>query len=114
MRRNVREIVWTPTASDALQLLKKDKGFDLYLVDYFLPDATGLELCRSIRTLQDTTPIVLVTASRTLTIEGVRGACANALVRKGEPTFVDHLRQTVNDLLPPLAPTETASGAENQ
>lgn len=36
--------------------------FDIYLLDYCLPDTTGVELCRSIRTLDAATPIVIYSA----------------------------------------------------
>src|SRR4029453_989435 len=37
-------------------------GFDLSLIDRWLPDGEGIELCRKIRTFDSTTPIVFLTA----------------------------------------------------
>ena len=41
--------------------------FDLYLLDYHLPDGTGLELCLLIRNIDQVTPILFVTNSHSLT-----------------------------------------------
>lgn len=40
----------------------KNHSFDLILLDYHLPDGTGIDLLYQIRALHITTPIVLVTA----------------------------------------------------
>lgn len=45
------------TAAQALSLIK-DERFDLYLLDTFLPDLDGFELCRRMRNLDPHTPIL--------------------------------------------------------
>ena len=45
------------TAAQALSLLQSER-FDLYLLDAFLPDLDGFELCRRVRDLDPHTPIL--------------------------------------------------------
>ena len=92
------EIVWVSNRHDALPLLFNGQKFDVILIDHYLPDTTGLDLCREIRTRDDHTPIVFVTASSSLSIHEVRQAGGQGLIRKASPNFVIQLRQTVNDL----------------
>lgn len=39
------------------------EDFDLYLLDSWLPDGSGLDLCRQIRTFDKTTPILFYSAA---------------------------------------------------
>jgi CheY-like chemotaxis protein len=43
---------------DGLRLAKTE-NYDLYLFDYHLPDGTGIELCKLIRTFDTSTPILI-------------------------------------------------------
>ena len=43
--------------------LAVDQKFDLYLLDSWLPDGSGLELCRQIRQFDKTTPILFYSAA---------------------------------------------------
>ena len=43
--------------------LAVDQKFDLYLLDSWLPDGSGLELCRKIRQFDKTTPILFYSAA---------------------------------------------------
>ena len=61
--------------------------FDLMLVDYYLPDGTGLELCVLIRAFDPHTPILVVTATHTITHEQVIAVGGQGVIRK------DHLSQ---------------------
>ena len=45
------------TAAQALSLIQAER-FDLYMLDAFLPDLDGFELCRRMRELDPHTPIV--------------------------------------------------------
>jgi Response regulators consisting of a CheY-like receiver domain and a winged-helix DNA-binding domain len=45
------------TYADAL-LTAKREHFNLYLIDHLLPDGTGIDLCREIRTFDRDTPII--------------------------------------------------------
>jgi CheY-like chemotaxis protein len=92
------EVVWAPTGRDALQLIEEGQAFDLYLIDHYLPDSTGLALCREIRGKDDFTPAVFVSACESLSIGDVRDAGGHGLVRKASRNFFNQLRQTVTDL----------------
>jgi DNA-binding response OmpR family regulator len=55
------EVVTTPSLAGALRLAKSAK-FDLFVLDSLLADGTGIELCKSIRRLDDSTPILFCSA----------------------------------------------------
>jgi OmpR-family two-component system manganese-sensing response regulator len=46
----------------AADLLIAEKEFDLYVLDNWLPDGSGVELCQRIRKLNATTPIIFTSA----------------------------------------------------
>ncbi len=50
-------IIAVETYADAL-LTAKREHFGLYLIDNLLPDGTGIDLCREIRTFDRDTPII--------------------------------------------------------
>ncbi|MFN7948925.1 MAG: response regulator [Blastocatellia bacterium] len=50
------------TAAAGMRLVQHE-SFDLYLLDYQLPDGSGIEICRQIRAVDLHTPIIFVTAS---------------------------------------------------
>lgn len=84
------------TASDGekgLQLLL-DKRFDLVLLDWMLPQKTGLEVCKTFREKDKTTPIIFLTAKDTIqeTIEGLQ-AGANDYIKK--PFSFDELVERI-------------------
>jgi len=45
------------TVAGALEIAKDGK-FDLYLLDNWLPDGTGFELCQRVREFDETTPVL--------------------------------------------------------
>lgn len=55
------EVVRTMTVEHAEKLLEITK-FDCAIVDWMLPDKSGIELCQIIRTLDPSLPIILETA----------------------------------------------------
>jgi len=84
------------TASDGelgLQLLL-NKSFDLVLLDWMLPQKTGLEICKSFREKDKKTPIIFLTAKDTVqeTIEGLQ-AGANDYIKK--PFSFDELVERI-------------------
>src|SRR5205823_2884129 len=57
LRLSGYQVVITSTLADGLSLAK-GVSFDLYLLDNWLPDGSGIELCRRIRVFDGSTPIV--------------------------------------------------------
>jgi CheY-like chemotaxis protein len=62
--------------------------FDVILVDYYLPDGTGLELCVLIRAFDPDTPILLVTATHTITHEQVIAVGGQGVIRKDRLSYM--------------------------
>ena len=54
----------TDSAASALQLAKIGQ-FDALLLDYWMPDLTGIELCRRIRVFDQNTPILICSGAVT-------------------------------------------------
>lgn len=84
------------TASDGelgLKLLLNE-DFDLVLLDWMLPKITGIEICKSFREIDKTTPIIFLTAKDTVqeTIEGLQ-AGANDYIKK--PFSFDELVERI-------------------
>jgi DNA-binding response OmpR family regulator len=62
LSRGDYEVICTENAEEAL-ILAKNKEFDLFLVDNWLPALSGLELARYIREFNQTTPIFFYSAA---------------------------------------------------
>jgi CheY-like chemotaxis protein len=75
------------------------RKFDLYILDYHLPDGTGLELCLMLRTFDRDTPILFVTATSSIEESQAITAGAQGLIKKGETSFMDDLLVKVSHLL---------------
>jgi CheY-like chemotaxis protein len=78
--------------------LAKSENFDLYLLDYNLPDGTGLELCKLIRAFDSHTPILFYSSA---TEPQVRQAAlaAGAQGYIGKMEAFDILEQTITKLI---------------
>ncbi len=50
------------TAEDASRIIFDERGADVVVLDLALPDSTGIELCRELRSQGCTTPILMLTA----------------------------------------------------
>jgi DNA-binding response OmpR family regulator len=97
LQQGLEEEGYTITsASDGLKGLEltQKNNFDLILLDWMLPKMTGLELCKSIRLKNTTTPIIFLTAKDTVqeTIEGLK-AGANDYIKK--PFSFDELVERI-------------------
>ena len=84
------------TASDGekgLELLLNE-NYELVLLDWMLPQKTGLEVCKTFREKDKTTPIIFLTAKDTVqeTIEGLQ-AGANDYIKK--PFSFDELVERI-------------------
>lgn len=84
------------TAAQGLSLIQSER-FDLYLLDAWLPDLDGVELCRRMRSFDAHTPIIFFSGA-TLDIEKQRGidAGANAYVVKPD---VDGLIKNITQFI---------------
>jgi CheY-like chemotaxis protein len=89
------------TAHDAWHLIK-EKRFDLYLLDGWLPGIDGFEFCRQIREFDSNTPILFYSGAA-YDIDKQKGiaAGANAYVTKPD---VEDLIETVLDLIAKSSP----------
>jgi DNA-binding response OmpR family regulator len=56
------DVVFTHTVSEGLRMFESRK-FDLCILDNWLPDGSGIELCKKIRALNETIPIVFASAA---------------------------------------------------
>lgn len=69
LRKNIKELLQNHgyevsdagTKTEAMQYILQKKPVDLYLVDVWLPDGDGFEICEQIR-LNGTAPVLFVTA----------------------------------------------------
>jgi DNA-binding response OmpR family regulator len=86
--------------------LAQQKDYDLYILDNWLPDRSGVELCRAIREFDPNTPILFFSAAAyARDIREAMRAGAQAYLVK--PALPSELRQAVAQLI--FAPRETAS-----
>lgn len=89
---------WTLSGKEAVLRAKQSIGmndaFNAYIIDWRLPDMNGIEVARQIRSLNDDTPIIILTAYDWNDIEeearaaGVTGFCS-------KPMFMSDLRDTL-------------------
>ena len=87
-------------AENLIDGLQQSRGghFDLILLDYNLPDGTGLELCKLIRALDRQTPILFYSSNTELEIR--RAAMeAGAQGYIGKMEAFDILEQTITNLI---------------
>ena len=91
------EVVSATNAADGIRLTR-DGGFDLIVVDYYLPDGTGEDLCQAVRAFDSRTPILFITASDDFTETRSRVIGAQGSLKKGRPDFVAELRARALEL----------------
>lgn len=91
------DFVTVSSVAAAEELIQSQK-FDIYVLDNWLPDGSGVELCEKIRQISPTSPIVFTSAiGQRQDIELAMGAGADRyLVKPYEP---ETLVQTVKELL---------------
>ncbi len=65
MRKNFEDEGFETTlafdGATALSIISKEK-FDLILLDWRIPEVTGINVCKRIRDARDRTPVILLTA----------------------------------------------------
>ena len=91
------EVVFAHSAREGLRLFES-RSFELCLLDNWLPDGSGIELCRKIRALDEHVPIVFASAAGFKSdIQAALDAGAHEyLVKPYEP---EKLRKIVKKLL---------------
>jgi DNA-binding response OmpR family regulator len=75
-------VSWEANGKKGLERAQEE-AFDLLLLDWMLPDLSGIEICRSFRNSNSNTPIIMLTARDTSAdvVEGLQ-AGANDYIRK--------------------------------
>ena len=91
------EVVTGSTIANGVALAGAEE-FDLYLLDSWLPDGSGLDLCQQIRKFDQTTPILFYSAAAYTTDHDLALKCgAQAyLVKPSQPS---ELCDMVSDLI---------------
>jgi OmpR-family two-component system manganese-sensing response regulator len=91
------EVVSCSTSKEGLHLAKRG-GFSAIVLDYCLPEISGLEICREIRSYDKQTLIIFYTASAyPKDKEAGLKAGANAYLIK--PNDLDKIAETITDLV---------------
>jgi CheY-like chemotaxis protein len=90
------EVVSAHSKAEGLRIATGDR-FDLYLLDYYLPDGTGLELCLLLRDFDDATPILFVTDVTDLSEQQIQNVNAQGIIRKDD--LPEGLRSSVPKIL---------------
>ena len=92
--------------AEALRLASTNK-FSLYLMDYHLPDGTGVELCHQIKNFDAETPILFITASSSMIEQQALNIGAQGLIKKTDDKFAEKLPTKISELLDIKAETPT-------
>ena len=91
------ELSFTDSIKDAMALLEAHH-FDLYLLDNWLADGVGVDLCREIRVLTPHTPIIFASGvAQKDEIQKALNAGAQAYLVK--PYFPEELQKIVKELI---------------
>ena len=91
------EVVFAGSLKEAFSLLENEH-FDLYVLDNWLPDGSGIDICRKIHALKPHIPIILTSAvGQKSEIKAALNAGAKEyLVKPYEP---ETLQKVVKDLI---------------
>jgi len=76
------ELDWAPTFEEGQDAIAKGE-YDIYLVDYFLEDRTGLDLLREAARHQLQAPVIMLTGrgNHDVDLEAMRAGAADYLVK---------------------------------
>ena len=84
-QNRIFDLVWASDGGKALEHLSKDTpGIDVVLMDYYLPDANGLEVTKKFLEAQISVPIILLTSNKDfkLAIEAMKYGIEEYLVKE--------------------------------
>ena len=73
-------------------------GYSLFIIDYYMPDGNGDQLCRELRKFDSETPVLFVSGSDDFSARDARSIGAQGMIKKCHLDFVDELRQQANQL----------------
>jgi DNA-binding response OmpR family regulator len=91
------EVVFAGSIKEAFSLLES-QHFDLYVLDNWLPDGSGIEICRKIHELKPRIPIIFTSAvgQRAEIKKALSAGAREYLVKPYEP---EKLQKVVKDLI---------------
>jgi CheY-like chemotaxis protein len=77
-------VTWCPNGTDALQQITDQPGFDIILMDYFLPGKNGIDVTRDIRERGIMIPVVFLTVNKdfNLAVEVLKLGVEDYLVKE--------------------------------
>ena len=94
-RLGIEEIVQVENGSKALTLLKKDKDFDMIMIDWNMPVMSGTETISVLSYQGNKVPIVMMSGrDRPQDVERALKMGVNAYLTK--PFTIDHLAEKIN------------------
>ena len=103
---------WTLSGKEAVlrarQSIEMSDAYHAYIIDWRLPDMNGIEVTRQIRSLNDDTPIIILTAYDWSDIE-VEAKAAGVTAFCSKPMFMSDLRET---LMSAIGQTQTDAAQE--
>ncbi len=100
-------VTTTASVNTALNLMAEEP-FDLYILDYRLPEMSGIDLCRLIRQADAKTPIMFFTGMAR-EVDGDNALEAGATKFLVKPNDLDILTETVEELI-----RQNSSNSESQ
>ena len=93
---------WTLSGKEAVlrarQSIEMGDVYHAYIIDWRMPDMNGIEVTRQIRSLNDDTPIIILTAYDWSDIE-VEAKAAGVTAFCSKPMFMSDLRETLMNAL---------------
>lgn len=91
------EVIFAGSIKEAFSLLES-RHFDLYVLDNWLPDGSGIEVCRKIHELKPHIPIIFTSAvgQRAEIKKALAAGAREYLVKPYEP---EKLQKVVKDLI---------------
>ena len=93
---------WTLSGKEAVlrarQSIEMSDAYHAYIIDWRLPDMNGIEVTRRIRSLNDDTPMIILTAYDWSDIE-VEAKAAGVTALCSKPMFMSDLRETLMSAL---------------